>query len=357
MTDNQLLEAVGGKRMSSGSSSSAVWNFGWEPSDNETLTRCYAAGIFRDHDPNEDVPEIKGDKVELYPEVKLVYGEYRYNWQIIGSCVHGGGENGIITRQCQEIIHAARQEAATMPFGWMAYAAARSNGNPNRAEGDGASGTLYAEKLAEVGTPPIDTPGIPKPLLVPVADRSDAKAILWTQASIEEFERLGTDDRRVKGLELKYSTLKNIPKEWIEAAIKHKLQFIRCRSEEEVERELRRRRPILAAGDWGGRMKCSYKGEPRVLWNEEASSWAHQQSILGFWRHPTLGRSFRWQNQWYYMSNGVAVPMHGAVTGDEPPGGYWTSSKDVNYQARNGEVFAIYGLEGYDGNAQWINAA
>lgn len=339
------LEAIGGTIID------GVKNFGWERSTPEQMAEAYATGLVRAADPNEDVPEMKGDKVFLWEAVKQVYGYYPFNWQLIGTCVNGGGQNGLITRQSLEILHGAKHETAKIPFTLIPYAMARG---ANRAEGDGASCTEFARKLRDVGIAPTDTPGLPAPHLIPIKGRDDAKVIVYSPATVEEIERLGSGDRKVKQYELFFSTGRNLKPEWLAAANKYKLQFVQCRSAEDVKRELRRGRPVLSGGDWGGRTQgLKYAGEPRVLLNEHADSWAHQQSILGFWEHPTLGLIFFWLNQWYYLQNGIAIPMHGTVTMGEPPGGYWTASKDVDYQASTGEVFAIHTFDGYSGDIDW----
>lgn len=359
-TTEEMLRKAGGKRIQRGTTDH--WDFGWRPTDNETMQAMYASGVVRDHDPKEDVPEIKGDKVFLWPEVKLAFGFYLFAWQMIGSCVETGGQNGMIVRMSQEIIHAARHEAAEIPFCWLAYAAARSEGNPNTREGDGASGTLFAKYLRDLGIPSNNTQGLPRPQLIPIDKRDDAFAIVYSPGSLDEIRRFDPDrmqPRIVAEYELQFSAIKNIKQEWIDTAKKHPIQFIRCTSAEQVKTELRRRRPILAAGDWGGLLKCPLQGTPGILLNRRAGTWGHQQSINGFWNHPTLGEVFRWQNQWYYLNdNDRAVSMHGECPADEPPGGYWTKPSDVDYQARTGEVFAIHGFEGYsEGDVDWNKGA
>ncbi|MBL8824878.1 MAG: hypothetical protein JNJ77_19990 [Planctomycetia bacterium] len=346
------LESLGGKLVG------GIWDFGFERTDDAGMQEAYRSGLVRDHNEREDVPEIKGDKVFLWEAMQKVYKRFLLNWQLIGSCVNGGGQNGLMARIALEVLHGATHEVGEIPFTLIPYGQARSTGigQPNRSEGDGASGTVFARMLNEVGTPPQSTPGLPQPHIVPIKGREqDAAVLVYSPATVAEIERLGSNNRKVSEYELFFSTNRNHKPEWLQAAKKHKLQFIRCRSADEVKRELRRGRPCLAAGDWGGRTQnLEYKGEPRVLWNTQRSSWNHQQSIWGFWQHPTLGEIYRWQNQWYYLNNGIAIPIHGEVTNNEPPGGYWTPPSDVDYQARTGEVFAIDNFEGYPGDINWL---
>lgn len=342
------LDSIGGEPV----------NGGWIPSTDQEIASAYASGLYRDHEVGEDVPEMKGDKVFLWEATKIVFGGYFLNWQMIGSCVNGGGQNGLIARIALEALHGPKHEAAVIPFTLLPYAHSRSTyiGQPNRSEGDGASATGFAEMLDKIGTPPSNLPGLPQPKLIPIKGRDDAKCIVYSPGSLAEIARFDprTMSPRIVALyELQFSTARNLKPEWNEAAKKHNLQYVRCRSAEDVKRELRRGRPVLAAGDWGGRMQCSYKGEPRVLFNQESGSWAHQQSILGYWNHPTLGDIFYWMNQWYGLNGEYAVSVHGETTNGEPPGGYWTAAKDVDYQARTGEVFSLHSFNGYPGDIDW----
>lgn len=354
-TTAELLIKAGGKRIQRGAGDS--WDFGWQRTDEAGWERLYQSGVFRDHDPGEDVPEIKGPRVDLTAAVKAAFGAYCFAWQMIGSCVQCGGQNGAIVRLSNEAIYAPKHEGIELPFTWIAYAASRGNVSP----GDGSSGTEFAARLADIGIPSNKTPGLPQPKLIPIKNRKDAFAIVYSPGSLEEIGRFDPQrmsPRIVAEYELQFSTMRNIKQEWLDAAKKHKMQFVRCRSAAEVQTELRRRRPILAAGDWGGLTKCPMTGTPGILLNRHASSWSHQQSINQFWEHPTLGDVYRWQNQWYMLDGNEAVSLHGECPPDEPPGGYWTKPVDVDYQARTGEVFALHGFEGYtDADIDWTKGA
>lgn len=353
MTESEMMRRSGGKKLATGANGVTSWDFGWQPSSEESLKEAYAQGIIRDHDANEDVPEIKGPKVMLSEAVKEVFGTFIANWQLTGSCVNGGGFTTTTTRIAMEILKGIRSEGALLPFTLIAYGQARGSG---RSEGSGASATEFAAKLKEVGAPPFGTPGLPAPLMLNVKNRTDAKVVVFTEATAQQLRTLDSDDRRLTGVELRFSASGNHKQEWLDVAKKFNFQYVRCRSAEEVKRELRRGRPITCAGMWGGKTQgLQYVGEPRVLMNTHSSSWSHQQSIPGFWEHPTLGDIFFWLNQWFGIDqNGMAVPVHGEVTNGEPPGGYWTASKDVDWQINNdGEVYAIYDHSGFDAPIDW----
>jgi hypothetical protein len=216
--------------------------------------------------------------------------------------------------------------------------------------------------LRDVGTPSLKAEGLnlPAPQYIPIEGRADAFTTVLSQASLQDIARFDPDRRSprvVCELELRFSTAKNLKPEWNEKAKKHKIQLVRLRSAAEVQAELRRRRPIMSAGDWGGLLKCPTEGG--ILLNRHASSWGHQQSINAYRKHPTLGDVYRWQNQWYGMNQKLqAYSLHGICEPNEAPGGYWTKAVDVDYQCRTGEVFSIHGFEGYtDGKVDWSQGA
>lgn len=303
-----------------------------------------AKGLLFAHDVNEDVPELKGDKVFLWDFIRSVNGGKLppYNWQLSGSCVNGGAQNALITLQGVEIACLPQPEVFKLPFTLCAYGASRAAiGSTD--EGEGSSGDAMAKALASVGTVPLDT----------VAEQPHicGPALVYDRA-----------------VEFKYSSIRNHPAELKEACKKHTLTYGIVKTADEGERELRRGRPLTFAGDWGGLMECEYKGEPRVLMSRHADSWSHQQSVTGFWNHPTLGRIFYVQNQWYnpgpdmevewqkmrrgqvvkrIIKAGTAISQHGEPANGEPQGGYWITAKDFEFQASTGEVRSLRLFQGY----------
>jgi intein/homing endonuclease len=244
---------------------------------------------------------------------------------LVHNCVNGGAQNTLLTLQGVEIATLPEAEAFEVPFTLPAYAQSRWDAFRDASEGEGSTGDAMAKALAQGNTVSIDHPLVPKP-------RFTGPAMTWTAAE-----------------ELRWSSIRNIPDVVKTDGKKHPLKFGIVKSANELEKELRRGRPCTFAGNWGGLMRCPV--EEGVLLNRRASTWQHQQSVLGLWLHPKLGRLFFVLNQWYYEPNGPgsAVSVHGPVTNGEPAGGYWIREADADYQCRTGEVRSFYSLSGFPG--------
>lgn len=327
MSDSRILEACGGKKISTGELGGGWW-FGYDPPGARSSAQEAAEALvpIEAHDPMEDVPEIKGDKVFLWEFLAAANGGEcpPMNWQVTGSCVKGGAENMSMVRTGIESVCLPSGEKFYISSTFPAYAEARER-TGQTSPGEGASASLMGEALNGLGTIPIDDPELPTPKKV-------GPAYVYTKAE-----------------ELRFSSIRNISAGLKERCSKHRFgKLIRIRSADEGETELRRGRPMTWAGDWGGSMQMSYAGEPRVLFQaRRTDTWNHQESVHAVWRHPSLGRIFRVQNQWFIMQNGIAVPVHGGPTlPGEPPGGFWIPEREFEYQCRSGEVFAFAGFAG-----------
>jgi hypothetical protein len=157
----------------------------------------------------------------------------------------------------------------------------------------------------------------------------------------------------------------------IAAAKPYTIEYGIVTSADEAEAELRRLRPLTWAGDWGGQNLGTVDSNG-LLRMPRRETWNHQESCLGF---IIFGgkRYWRIQNQWYNLAAdmeaewvrvsggqaisritkpGVAIPMHGTNPDAGfagPPGGYYVTDDDMNYQCRTGEVRSIKSFFGYPG--------
>ncbi len=292
---------------------------------------------------SEDVPEIRGEKVFLWEYLKSVNGGVNppFNWQLTGSCVNGGAQNALQVLMGIEMACLPQPEVFQIPFTLMSYGISRYKSFGDASEGDGSTGDGMAKALRDDGTVPITDPEVPKPHLC-------GPALVYDQS-----------------VEFRWSSVRNHPAGVKERAKAHRLDYIEVRSVDELEKELRRGRPCTFAGVWGGMMRCRLEGSPQVLMNRRATEWSHQQSVLGVWQHPTLGRIFYILNQWYMpgrdmevqtsrdgsvvriIKAGTAISVHGETTQGEPPGGYWISERDADYQCRTGEVRSLKSYQGF----------
>lgn len=341
LSESQILIAgCGARRIMNGVE--AAYDFGFVRSSPGQLD-----GMVRDHNPNEDVPEIAGDVICLWEDSRAGFRrDPLYSWQLSGSCVNSGGFNSTTARIGIESLYLPDPETPIQAFTLAAYGASRYMAFRDDREGEGSSGDAMARALGEFGFTSIDDPNVPKYHVC-------GPAIVY--------------DRPV---ELKYSAIHNCPDAVKANCKQHNLQYVAVKSAEEGRAELRRRRPLTFAGDWGGLMECEYRGEPRVLMNRRAGTWNHQQCCLGAWFHPTLGWIYFILNNWYFPVSGgdlkyttirtregtaintitqagLAKSVHGLVTRNEPAGGYWISEKDFDYQCRTGEVRGLLNVRGF----------
>lgn len=323
--EDNILSSVGGHPVMMGGA--PEWNFGLRPSDPEMTAK-----VTTPFDAGEEVEEIKGDKVFLWPYAKIANGGKLppFSYQLTGSCVNSGGMNAAMIRAAVECVTLSQPEVFKIPFTLAAYGYSRHLLG-DESEGEGSSGDQMAQALREVGACPIDDPSCPRPNVSDVATYYSRQ------------------------IELQYSSWRKVPQPVRDASKPFNFKFGVVKTLDEAERELRRGRPLTWAGNWGGRMECGYKGtgENRVLWNGgRNSTWNHQQSILGVWvNHPDLGRIWYVQNNWFYQrtSGAPLQSAHGTPAQGEPPGGYWIGDADMQYQLsyRWGEVRSLMDFSGY----------
>ncbi|MBY0456747.1 MAG: hypothetical protein K2V38_05385, partial [Gemmataceae bacterium] len=174
-----------------------------------------------------------------------------------------------------------------------------------------------------------------------------------------------------RDVELKWSSVRAIPAGLRERMKRYTLRFTRLTTADQAIDELRKGRPLTWAGTWGGQIPAIRKGTQfPVLVMPHRGVWSHQQSCLGYWEHPELGELFYILNQWYQpgpgmkveyvntpdgtvigriVTPGTARSVHGEPLQGEPPGGYWVTREDMEYQCKYGEVCSLHGLRGYDG--------
>lgn len=348
----QLLSVNGGQQRATGSDS--AWDFGFRAS---SIDEWRAAGMVSADDPDEeDGINLTGQRVLLTEYAKAANGGVMpaYNWQLTGSCVNGGGQNAAITRIGVECCLLPDPERFITPFTLMAYGQSRFDAYRDNTEGDGSSGAAMAIALGKGTVLPVDFPGLPKAHFC-------GPAIVY--------------DRDV---ELKYSAVRNHPQALRDAAQPYRFRYREIRGCDDAEAQLRKGRPLTFAGDWGGLDRPPISGNPGILMARHATTWNHQQSVHGFWYHPTLKRVWLVLNQWYYVdpdgtmqvkyirvgrgqaisqiiTDGNALSMHGPIPrlpdGTELPAcSYWISDADMDYQCRTGEVRALYTFKGFGGD-------
>lgn len=316
-TDDELIDMCGGRPKTEGGE--PVLYFGMNPSDQKHTDEIVSA-----FDENPDLPKVLHQRVCLWNFAKQLNGgkHVPYNWQLTGSCVNGGANNCLSVLIAGKILRDGNAAAWHVPFTLPAYGESRRLCGWT-SEGEGSSGDAMAIALANFGYTAYDfsISGIPTPKVY------DA-AYCYT-----------------KQVEYQFSASRGCPSSVKEACKGYKIRFEKLTTLEQCELSIRRCRPFTIAGNWGSTMKMGYKssGPNRVLWGSYASKWEHQMSCLGVWNHPELGRIWAILQQWYYIQNGIAVPVHGAPGTDEPPGVFWVDDSMIQHQLnyRFGELRAF----------------
>lgn len=326
-TEEELLAMNGGKPLIKGGER-VLW-FGSNPSDAQHTEQAT-----EEFDPAEKLVRTD-DRVLLTDYPKMANGGVHpaYNWQQTGSCVHGGAFNAVVVRTGIDACVGVDPVPFTLPFMLPAYALSRKLAFGRDSEGEGSSGDAMAVALAELGSTEWDDPAVAAQIA-----RPKVYDIASTYTAQEEmrWSRYGYCPEPVKA-----------------ASKAHTIRYVKVTTIEQAEAELRKLRPITIAGNWGstmGAMRFKGTGANRVLIGEHTSSWEHQQSLLGVWRHPELGRLWLVLNQWYYLDGGTLKPVHGGPATDEPAGSYWVTDQMVSHQLnyRWGELRSIKSLKGYD---------
>lgn len=345
MTENELFEMNGVKTLMQGSPGPPVRHSGWFPTPHEMQ-----ALFSEPYQSEPTVPRITGDQVFLWEALWHALGNKYppFNWQLTGSCVHGGYDNALMILMGLELVNNPQAEAWVQPFTWHTYGLSRYLGFGDQTEGDGSFGMSMARAGEEGGVLPIDDPEADKGHICGPAIVYDAPT------------------------EFKWSSIRNHPAGLKERSKNYKVKYIRCRTNAEAEDHLRMRHPLTWAGNWGGQGRGVVRGtQAPLLTMPRRETWNHQQGCWGMWKnHPELSNQWYIQNQWWVPGTtkvqmrgnqiwkitqpGIAEPMHGhhpSIPGwNRPPlpvGGYWISDSDMEYQCRTGEVCA---LVMYDGN-------
>lgn len=345
-TDEELLAGNGGTAKIAADGGETVYDFGFRRSTPEEWAAAGAEPQAADETPIN----LLGDKVLLTDYARAANNGVMppLNWQLTGSCVKGGGQNGATVRAAVEICLLPQAERFAVCDTFLAYALSRWEVFGDRSEGEGSSGAGMAKALDTGGSIPIDHPLSPKPHVC-------GPAIVYDRA-----------------VELRYSSIRNYDDAYKAAAKKHNFKWRPIRTVDDGVNSIRKGEPLTWAGDWGGLMQCPVK--EGVLMNRRSGVWQHQQSCLGFWHHPVLGLIFMIQNQWFYPDSapgGARVTYSGrsidriATPGNvlsvhapsgflpqfgEPIGSYWITAKEFEYQAKYGEVRGLSGFNGYGGD-------
>jgi hypothetical protein len=312
----------GGRRILHGADGS--WDFGWRRPDVRTATEhaCHGRALAAmpefliEGAGNDDKKVCLWDCWRHSAVVATTGGKpFPGFHQLTGSCVGAGGGNTVFSLAAVEVVRLGDPEQALVPFWPLPYGRSRVRAGIH-GRGEGSIGSAFAEAMREDGIIEASADGLPK--------FRDDDGIYYTSS-----------------VEMTWSDGDRVPAKYAESAHTHLVKTTApLKNADQLREAIRNYYPCSFAGDWGGLMECPTAGTPPVLLNRHADSWSHQQSVHGWWDHPTLGEIFYVMNQW-------GLKTHGICPSGAPPGGYWIKKADAEYQCRTGEVFAFSQFQGF----------
>lgn len=236
-------------------------------------------------------------------------------WQQTGSCVGNGGGQATWYLSAVEVVRLGDPEQVILPFYLLPYGRSRLYGGL-RGRGSGSFGSSFAKAIATDGILPYNTAGLPQPTI------SESDGITWGSST-----------------ELQWSDGAAIDEKWLTLSRKHLVQTVaNCPNADAAWEAVSNYYPLTIASDWGGQMK------PQVtdgaLLNRRVTTWMHQMSVIGRWRHPRLGKLF-------YILNSWGPNTHGTCPSGAPPGGFWVNESEMEYICRQKECFAFSQFGGF----------
>lgn len=319
MYGGRLLEQDNAKSMF-GTAIGDVWDFGYILPEARTSEENEADAAFKQAMPRFQVMGAWNDDPEMvgiWDCAKAANNGKHFIafWQQTGSCVGNGGGQAVWNLSAVEVVRLKDPEEVILPFYLLPYGRSRYYGGL-RGRGEGSFGSAFAKAIITDGILPYNTDGLPQPSMSP------DDGITWGRSA-----------------ELNWSDGAAISQKWLEQSRKFLVKSAaNLPDADAVWEAISNYYPCTIASDWGGQMRPSVVDG--ALLNSHTTSWMHQMSVLGRWRHPTLGKLFYIMNSWGPKTHGICPS--GAV-----PGGFWVKFKDMDYIAKQGETFAFSQFQGF----------
>ena len=296
--------------------------FDWIPPQERTRQQMLITGEFHEQIGTfesrgqflSDLP----DRVLLYELEKKALGQLMPRpHQKSGSCVGVGGARAYCHAQCGDVVVRGDYEEILFPFPFMTYGVGRQIAGFNRT-GSGSYGGAQAKAVEQFGMLPYTDPRFPKPTI-------KNGWIAWTEREEIQWSH-------PKAWPVAYDDLKPDAEKY------QILDVTRVTSIEGLLQALAQGYGVTTASSFGTRPRVS--GD--VLLGPWNTSWAHQQSWSGYWKHPRHGLIIPTDNQWNDVHGHCPTLYELGVTGS-----YWMYEKDVEKILRNGEVYAHSNTEGF----------
>jgi hypothetical protein len=292
--------------------------FGWIPHEDRTSEQKEIhEAIVREMPSFQIVGDLpfESDRMFLWDIAKKLNGGKHLPclYQQVGSCVGHGKANAEWYLQVCQIAVGGRNDRLVLPYEPYGYAQSRVCAGI-RGGGDGSTGSGAAKAAMKYGVLSSELPNLP-------AFERGEKTITFSGSVDRSWGRAGA------------------PENWITEGFKHLVKTTALvRSAEDVKKALQNLYPVTIASNWGGQMRPSVRDG--VLLNRRVTSWAHQMSVIAWWKHPSLGDIFYILNSWSHTA-------HGEDPAGGPPGGFWVLASDMDYITRQGDSYAYSDVNGF----------
>lgn len=239
--------------------------------------------------------------------------------QTSGSCVGAGGARAYTLAQVGDVFVRGDAEEIKIPFPYATYGVGREIAG-SRGTGEGSFGGAQAKAIKQFGMLPWDDERVPKPVIKNGwASWRSNQEIQWSHPKAWPIQRseLEPDAQKFQITDV-----------------------TQAESTDDVDQGL--------AQGFGVTIACMFGTKPRVeddvllgRWND---SWAHQQSITGYWLHPKHGKIYVIDNQWDDVHGHCPTLFPIGVTGS-----YWMLEKDLAkiIKSQDGEVYLHSNTEGF----------
>lgn len=286
---------------------------GWHPEmvatpEHAAIVAAMPPFELRDDEGNRIVQDNAKANVRLWKWTKLVNnGQHLPNIpQEVGDCVSWGAANAINYTAAVQIARDGTAEEFHRAFPPYLYGTSRVLVGKGQLRGDGSVGAWAAQAAQKYGVLPMDGPNVPA--------YSGSIARQWGNKP-------------------------GPPQEFVDAAQPFKVQTVaKMRTADDVRDAVCNGYGVTIASDAGFQMTPPMVNGRRI--NRRSGSWNHQMSIVGY------DGETHTEPLWYVL-NSWGPNAHGSPGGDEPPGGFWITRRDVEYIVRQGDSFAFSGFSGF----------
>lgn len=246
-------------------------------------------------------------------------------WQVTGSCVGAAAARSYSQAMAGDVVHRGDHETVKIPFPYATYGVGRELGGMRR-PGEGSFGAVQAQACGpdEFGILEWDDDRVPRPTI------RDG----WAQWTADQEKQWS------------HPNWWPVPRRELEPTAKAfgLYDVTQAKTTGELVQALAQGYGATVASNFGTR-STRIEGDVAIApWN---STWAHQMSVGGYWKHPRHGLLFEFDNQW-----GPSTSIHTPCPTLLPMGivgSFWMRADDMHtiMNSRYGEVFVHTSTGGF----------